>query len=179
MTQAHMVKILVVDDDQGHIELVRRNLRRAGISVRVRVNDAVQYEGRRLSYDFDMIQVRWDQSLSPGNEQRDDWGSAAAATPGSRNVAGIKDPVIDKLIDLVISAPDRKSLVTRTQALDRVLLWSNYVIPQWHINMFRVVYWDKFGRPAVSPKYALGFDTWWVDTQKEAVLARRKGEISK
>ena len=86
---------------------------------------------------------------------------------------------MDQLIDLVIQAPDRPSLVARTRALDRVLLWGHYVIPHWHIRAFRVVYWDKFARPAVSPKYALGFDTWWVDAQKEAALARRKGEIPK
>jgi microcin C transport system substrate-binding protein len=117
--------------------------------------------------------------LSPGNEQRDDWGSAAASAPGSRNLAGIKDPTIDKLIELVVQAPDRPSLVTRTRALDRALLWGSYVIPQWHINIFRVVYWDKFGRPAVSPKYGLGFSTWWVDPQKETALAKRRGEVLK
>jgi len=143
------------------------------------VVDAAQYEKRQDDFDFDMIVFVWAQSLSPGNEQRDFWGSQAAGDRGSRNLAGIKDPAVDRLIDLVIQAPDRPSLVVRTRALDRVLLWGHYVIPHWHIRAFRVVYWDKFGRPAVSPKYALGFDTWWVDAQKEAALARRKGEIPK
>jgi len=86
---------------------------------------------------------------------------------------------VDKLVDLVIQAPDRPNLVTRTRAMDRVLLWGFYVVPQWHITSFRVVFWDKFDRPRVSPKYALGFDTWWVDAKKEAALVRRKGEGAK
>jgi microcin C transport system substrate-binding protein len=173
-------EILISDPTWERIALpFAKSLERLGVTARVRTVDTAQYQNRTDSFDFDMTVWVWGQSLSPGNEQRDDWGSAAAATPGSRNVAGIKDPVIDKLIDLVISAPDRKSLVTRTQVLDRVLLWSNYVIPQWHINMFRVVYWDKFGRPAINPKYALGFTTWWVDAQKEAALAKRRGEVLK
>jgi microcin C transport system substrate-binding protein len=116
------------------------------------------------------------ESLSPGNEQRDFWGSAAADQPGSRNTIGIRDPAVDALIDLVIAAPDRQSLVHRTRALDRVLLWGYYVIPHWHIPYFRVAYWNKFGRPAVAPKYALGFDTWWVDAQKEAALTSLKNK---
>jgi microcin C transport system substrate-binding protein len=156
-----------------------KNLERLGVTARVRVVDAAQYEKRQDDFDFDLIVFVWAQSLSPGNEQRDFWGSQAAGDRGSRNLAGIKDPAVDRLIDLVIQAPDRPSLVVRTRALDRVLLWGHYVIPHWHIRAFRVVYWDKFGRPAVSPKYALGFDTWWVDAQKEAALARRKGEIPK
>jgi microcin C transport system substrate-binding protein len=87
--------------------------------------------------------------------------------------------VVDKLIELVIEAPDRPGLVARTRALDRVLLWGHYVIPHWHIQAFRVAYWNKFSRPAVVPKYALGFDTWWLDAKREAALARRKGEMTK
>ena len=156
-----------------------KNLERLGITARVRVVDAAQYEKRQDDFDFDVIVALWPQSLSPGNEQREFWGSQAAGEPRSRNLVGVKDPVVDRLIDLVIQAPDRPGLVARTRALDRVLLWSHYVIPNWHIRAFRVVYWDKFSRPAVSPKYALGFDTWWVDAQKEATLARRRGEIPK
>ena len=126
-----------------------------------------------------MIVAVWSESLSPGNEQTDSWGSERGNVPGSRNLAGIRDPAVDKLVELVIAAPDRPSLVSRTRALDRALLWGFYVIPHWHIRSFRVAYWDKFDRPRVSPKYALGFDTWWVDGKKEAALARRKGEGSK
>jgi len=156
-----------------------KNLERLGVAARVRTVDAAQYEKRQDDFDFDLAVFVWGQSLSPGNEQRDFWGSEAAGTKGSRNLAGIKDPAVDRLIDLVITAPDRASLVARTRALDRALLWGHYVIPHWHIRAYRVVHWDKFSRPAVSPKYALGFDTWWVDPQKEAALARRKGEIPK
>jgi microcin C transport system substrate-binding protein len=173
-------EILLNDSTWERIALpFAKNLERLGITARVRVVDAAQYEKRQDDYDFDVIVTVWAQSLSPGNEQREFWGSQTAGERGSRNLAGIKDPVVDRLIDLVIQAPDRPSLVARTRALDRVLLWGYYVIPHWHIRAFRVVYWDKFARPAVSPKYALGFDTWWVDAQKEAALARRKGEIPK
>jgi microcin C transport system substrate-binding protein len=173
-------EILLDDPTWERIALpFAKNLERLGIAARVRTVDAAQSEKREKDFDFDVTVGGWRQSLSPGNEQREFWGSEAAGLRGSRNLAGIKDPVVDRLIDLVIAAPDRPGLVARTRALDRVLLWGHYVIPHWHIRAFRVVYWDKFGRPAVSPKYALGFDTWWVDAQKEAALARRKGEIPK
>jgi microcin C transport system substrate-binding protein len=126
-------------------------------------------------FDFDLTVAVWGQSLSPGNEQRDFWHSASADVNGTRNYAGIKDPAVDKLIDLVIAAPDRPSLVARTRALDRVLLWGHHVIPHWHIQSYRVAYWDKFSRPATPPKYSLSFDTWWVDPKKAAELERKKG----
>jgi len=154
-----------------------KNLERLGIDARVRTVDAAQYEKRVETFDFDMIVNVFPQSLSPGNEQRDFWGSAAAEQPGSRNTIGIKDPAVDALIDLVISAPDRKSLIYRTRALDRVLLWGHYVIPQWHIRYFRVAYWDKFGRPPVVPKYGLGFDAWWIDAKKDAALREKKSSL--
>ncbi len=141
--------------------------------------DTAQYQKRVENFDFDVTVNGWGQSLSPGNEQTDFWNSERAGIAGSRNLAGVHDPVVDKLVELVISAPDRPSLVTRTRALDRVLLWGFYVIPHWHIQSFRVAYWDKFDRPRVSPKYALGFETWWVDAKKEAALLRHKGEGSR
>jgi len=154
-----------------------KNLERLGIDARVRTVDTAQYQKRLEEFDYDMIVDVFPQSLSPGNEQRDFWGSAAADEKGSRNTIGIKDPVVDALIDLVISAPDRESLIYRTRALDRVLLWGFYVIPHWHIRSFRVAYWDKFDRPKVSPKYSLGFDTWWIDPQKEASLLAKKANL--
>jgi microcin C transport system substrate-binding protein len=173
-------EILLDDPTWERIALpFAKNLERLGITARVRTVDAAQYEKRQDDFDFDMIVAVWPQSLSPGNEQRDFWGSPAAGERGSRNLAGIKDPAVDRLIDLLIAAPDRASLVARTRALDRVLLWGYYVIPHWHIRAFRVVYWDKFSRPTVSPRFALGFDTWWVDAKKEGALARRKGEVPK
>ncbi|MFQ5520343.1 MAG: extracellular solute-binding protein [Candidatus Methylomirabilia bacterium] len=156
-----------------------KNLERLGITARVRTVDTAQYQNRIDNFDFDITVWVWGQSLSPGNEQRDFWHSETADLPGSRNLAGIKDPVVDRLIELVISAADRESLVARTRALDRVLLWGHHVIPHWHIQAYRVAYWDKFSRPAISPKYALGFDTWWVDPKKEAELVRRKGNLGK
>jgi microcin C transport system substrate-binding protein len=156
-----------------------KNLERLGVTARVRTVDAAQYQKRLDDYDFDMVTAVWRQSLSPGNEQRDFWGSKAAATPGTRNLAGIRDPSIDKLIEVLIAAPDRAALVTRTRALDRVLLWGHYVIPHYHLQAFRVAHWDRFARPAIAPKYTFGFDTWWIDAKKDAALQRWKGEAAK
>ena len=150
-----------------------KNLERMGVEARLRLVDPPQYQYRTDNFDFDMLVNVWGESLSPGNEQRNYWGSRAAGEPGSDNLAGIRDPVVDALIDQVIAAPDRPSLVTRTRCLDRVLLWGHYVIPQWHIQAFRVAYWNEFGRPAVAPKYALGFDTWWIDPALAAALPAR------
>jgi microcin C transport system substrate-binding protein len=145
-----------------------KNLERLGVAARVRTVDSAQYEYRLKQFDFDMTVAVFPQSLSPGNEQLDDWSAAAADTPGSRNLAGVRDPVVDRLIGELIAAPDRAALVARTRALDRVLLWGHYVIPHWHITAFRVAYWNRFGRPAVSPKYDLGFDTWWIEPRPAA-----------
>ena len=156
-------EILLDDPTWERISLpFAKNLERLGIRARVRTVDTAQYQYRADNFDFDMTVVLWGQSLSPGNEQRDYWGSERASTPGSRNYAGIRDPAVDRLIGLLIAAPDRRALVARTRALDRVLLWGDYVIPHWHITAWRVAYWDKFGRPTIAPKYDLGFDTWWV-----------------
>ncbi|KZD08261.1 extracellular solute-binding protein [Oceanibaculum pacificum] len=155
-----------------------KGLERLGIRASVRTVDTAQYQNRVNDYDYDMIVGLWPQSLSPGNEQRDFWGSDKGKEPGSRNYAGIDDPVVDEMIDLLIQAPDRDSLIARTRALDRVLLWSHYVVPHWHLQAFRTVYWNKFSHPEITPKYALGFiDTWWVDPAKaEQVNAfRRRG----
>ena len=154
-----------------------KNLERLGVTAHLRTVDTAQYQHRLEDFDFDMTVKVWAESLSPGNEQRDDWTSEAARTPGSQNLAGIRDPVVDRLVDLVVAAPDRSSLVARSRALDRVLLWGFYVIPHWHIQAFRVAYWDKFGRPRIAPKYTLGFpDTWWVDPTREAALLRGRGD---
>ena len=153
----------------------KNNLSRMGIEMEIRTVDSSQYVNRVDNYDFDMTSVVWRQSLSPGNEQRDFWSSEAADRPGTRNLAGIKDPIVDYLIDEVITAPERRSLVAACRALDRVLLWGYYCIPNWHIRTYRIAYWNKFSRPEVKPKYALGFtDTWWVDPDQERELNRRK-----
>lgn len=150
-----------------------QNLKRLGIDAHVRTVDASQYKYRLDHFDFDMIVGSWAESLSPGNEQRQFWGSQFADEPGSDNLIGIKDKAIDQLVDLVISAPDREALVTRVHAIDRVLLWHHYVIPHWHITYFRVAYWNKFGRPKTTPKYGLAFDSWWIDSAKEAALGAK------
>ena len=147
------------------------NLEKLGVTAKLRVVDSAQYQNRVQDFDFDVIVGNIGQSQSPGNEQRDYWASHTAEEKGSRNYAGIKDPVIDELIEKLISAPDRESLVAHTHALDRVLLWGHYVVPQWHIRSWRVLYWDKFSRPAVQAKYSLGFPAvWWYDAEKAAAL---------
>ncbi|MFI4986479.1 MAG: ABC transporter substrate-binding protein, partial [Alphaproteobacteria bacterium] len=153
-----------------------QNLSRLGVDAHIRTVDTAQYKNRLDNFDFDMIVGTFGESLSPGNEQRDFWGSASADTAGGRNIIGIKDKAIDSLIDLIIAAPERDALVTRTRALDRVLLWHSYVIPQWHITYFRAAYWNKFGRPKIAPKYALAFaDTWWIDADLAAALKTKQG----
>ena len=142
------------------------NLEKLGIKASLRTIDSSQYQKRIESFDFDMIVFTFSQSLSPGNEQRNFWGSDAADTNGSRNVIGIKNDVIDSLIEKLINAKDREDLITITRALDRVLLWNYYVIPQWHISAYRVLYWDMFDQPKQKPKYSLGFDTWWINQSK-------------
>ena len=142
------------------------NLEKLGIVAEVRTIDSAQYQKRMETFDFDMVVQTFGQSLSPGNEQRNFWGSDAADTDGSRNVVGIKNYAVDGLIESLINASDREELITITKALDRVLLWNYYVIPQWHISSYRVLYWDFFDQPNIKPKYSLGFDTWWINQNK-------------
>ena len=141
---------------------ILQNLSKLGIEGRLRVIDTPQYMNRLDQFDFDIVTAAFPQSLSPGNEQRDFWGSVSAATPRSRNLAGVRDPVVDALIEKVIRAPDREHLIIATRALDRVLLWGHYVIPQHHIRHFRVAYWNQLERPQTTPKYNLLVrQTWW------------------
>ena len=156
-----------------------QNLARIGITASIRKVDPAQYENRMKNFDFDMTVVLFGESLSPGNEQRDFWGSAAADEPGSQNYLGIKSKAVDGLVDLIINAPDRPSLVTRVHALDRVLLHGYYVIPNWHITAFRVAAWDKFQRPKISPPYTLALDTWWIDPQREQSIEAKKAQEPK
>ncbi len=142
-----------------------KNLERLGVKARVRTVDTAQYLRRLETFDFDVITFVFGQSLSPGNEQRGYWGGEAAGQNGSRNFIGIKDPVIDELIEKLIAAPDRKSLIAHTRALDRVLQWGHYVIPHWHLDYDRLVFWNKFQRPETTPLRGVQFSTWWVNTQ--------------
>ncbi len=153
-----------------------RNLKRLGIDARVRLVDQSQYINRIRSFDFDMIVSGWGASESPGNEQRSYWTSAAASSPAASNYAGVSDPVIDELVELLIAAPDRESLVARARALDRVLLFGYYVIPQWHLRMQRILYWDKFSRPDVTPRTGTAIDYWWFDEAKAARLEKARNQ---
>jgi microcin C transport system substrate-binding protein len=152
------------------------DLKKLGVNASVRVVDTSQYKRRIDQHDFDIIVDSFGQSHSPGNEQRDYWGSAAADKEGSNNTIGIKNPAIDKLIDHVIFAKDRDELVSATRALDRVLLWNYYVIPQWYFPYDRVAIWDVFGRPAKLPSQ-LPFSTsaWWIEPEKEKALVAVRG----
>jgi microcin C transport system substrate-binding protein len=140
-----------------------KGLERLGVAVTLRTVDDAQYEARLENFDFDMMVATFGQSLSPGNEQRDFWGSAAADTPGSRNLIGVKDPVVDELIGRIITAHDREALIAACRALDRVLLWNHYVIPQWHNRVTRMALWDKLRHPSTWPRYGVDLFAWWVD----------------
>ena len=155
-----------------------QNLKRLGVASRIRTVDTAQYQNRLDQFDFDIVVATFGQSLSPGNEQLDFWGSSKADIEGSRNLIGVVDPAVDALIETIIAAPNRAALVTATRALDRVLLWGHYVIPHWHIRTFRVAYWNRFGQPKVRPRYGLGFNTWWIDPDKDAALQRGEAALA-
>jgi microcin C transport system substrate-binding protein len=149
----------------------RENLLRIGVDMRVRTVDSAQFKEREDNFDFDMISEAFGQSLSPGNEQRDYWTSEAADRKGSENTIGIKNAAIDKLVDIIIAAPDRPSLIIACKALDRVLLWGHYVVPAWHLDRSWVAYWNKFDRPRTYAKYnPVAVDTWWFDPDKDKAL---------
>ncbi len=139
-----------------------KNLERIGVKATYRAIDPAQYQSRMNNYDFDMTVGLFGQSNSPGNEQREFWGSAVANTPGSRNIIGVSDPVVDALIDQIVSAPNREELVVRCRALDRVLQWGFYGIPNWHMPAWRIAYWDRYGQPDKNPEFGLPVvETWW------------------
>ncbi len=152
------------------------SLERLGVTVTVRSVDDAQYENRLRNWDFDMIMSVWPESLSPGNEQRDYWGSSAADTQGSRNYAGIKNPAVDALIDRIVFAKNRAELLAATHALDRVLLWNHYVVPQYTYDKVRSARWDRFSRPDPLPKYGSGAFpmVWWWDAEKAAKTGTRQ-----
>lgn len=155
------------------------NLRKLGIDAATRAVDTSQYVNRVRNFDYDVITSVLAQSQSPGNEQRDFWSSRAADMPGSRNVAGIKDPVVDALVDRVIFATDRDDLLAATHALDRVLLWGYYVVPQWHNPKLWLAYWDKFGMPEKQPSYVgADIDSWWIDPARETALQARYKNVN-
>lgn len=153
--------LIAQKDFERVIQPFTKNLEKLGIDVNIRLVDTTQYFNRFRDFDYDMIVATIGQSTSPGNEQREYWHSSKVNTPGSRNLAGISSPAIDQLIELVISAPDRSSLINRTRALDRVLLAGHYVIPNWFNPVERIAYSSKLAHPKVAPKSGVSIDTWW------------------
>jgi microcin C transport system substrate-binding protein len=150
----------------------KQQLELLGITVMIKTVDSAQYQRRIETFDYDIVVGSWGQSLSPGNEQRDFWGSAAADRNGSRNLVGIKNPAIDSIIETLIFAPDRPSLITACKALDRALIWNHYVVPMWFIPYERTARWDRFGRPDKMPDYSVGFPSiWWWDEEKAKKVA--------
>ena len=165
-------EILLVDPVFERVTLpFVENLKTLGVEATVRTVDTAQYINRLRSFDFDMTSTVWGQSLSPGNEQREFWGSDAATHEGSRNYAGLQNPAIDQLIELVIQAPDREALVTRVRALDRALQWQFLVIPHWHSPTQRIAYWDKFGFSEARPMRGIDLMAWWVESAKDRQVA--------
>lgn len=156
------------------------NLKRIGIDMKVRIVDTGQYVNRLRSFDFDMLVGGWGQSETPGNEQRDFWSCAAAERPGSRNTSGVCHSVIDTLIEKIVVARTREELITITRALDRVLLWEHFMVPNWHLASDRILWWNKFDRPDVTLRNGVDISRWWIDAEKADRLkrARESGELN-
>ncbi len=160
---------------ERHMLFYKQALDRLGIDMTIRTVDQPQYTARVRDFDFDMLVFDRGQSLTPGNEQRDYWGSEAAGRPGSGNWFGIRDPAVDALIDRVIYAKTREELVAATRALDRVLLWGDHMVPAWTYLFQRTARWDRFGKPDPIPYYSIGFpDSWWFDAEKAARIGTRR-----
>lgn len=167
--------LTVSADSERIIAPFIQNLRRVGIEASIRLVDSAQYERRIDERDFDIITVRLNFFPPPGPELRSYYGSAAADVEGSANMAGIKHPVVDALIEQVIAAEDLDTLKATNRALDRVLLWQHYVIPQFYNDAFRIAYWNRFDRPGTLPRYGTGFPTtWWLDAEKDSRLSLRR-----
>jgi peptide/nickel transport system substrate-binding protein len=155
-------EIMVTTREQERIALAFvRDLKRAGIEASVRMPDAVQFEQRRLGFDFDMIWNRWDQSLSPGNEQSFYWGSEAADQNGTRNYMGAKDPAIDAMIAALLEAREHPAFVTAVRALDRTLISGFYVIPVFNAPEQWIARWNRIERPAATALTGYLPETWW------------------
>ena len=168
--------LLVQPDFERIVQPYKAVLDKLGIKASLRIVDTSQYQRRHDTFDFDIIVASFPQSESPGNEQRDFWGSEAAGKEGSRNIIGIKNPAIDKLVDRIIMARDRDDLVAATRALDRVLLWNHYVVPQFHTPFERLAIWDMFRRPDKLPSRNSSFlRVWWYDEAAAKRLADARG----
>jgi peptide/nickel transport system substrate-binding protein len=157
---------LVTSRDQERLALAfARNLKRAGIEMQVRIVDATQYERRRITFDFDMLEYRWEQSLSPGNEQYFYWGSAAADQEGTRNYMGVRSKAVDAMIASMLSAREQPEFVAATRALDRVLLSGFYVVPLFHLPQQWVARWTRIAHPERTSLYGYLPETWWAEQQ--------------
>ncbi len=150
-----------------------RNLERIGVTATIRIVDVANFQNRMRNYDFDVVVNRYVQPLTPGLEQQAYFGSKFANVPGQRNLAGIRDPAVDYLIDKIIRATSRPSLIAAVRSLDRVLMWNHYVVPQWYKGAHNIAYWNKFDRPKNKPRYDLGMlDTWWFNPDKAAMIEK-------
>jgi microcin C transport system substrate-binding protein len=170
--EALSLEFLITDPVSERILLPYvKNLEALGISASVRRIDPAQYERRVKSFDFDVVTTRYVLRLTPGTEMRNFWGSEAAKTEGSFNLAGISQPAVDALIAKAVEAKSREELLTATRALDRVLRAGHYWVPQWYKAAHNIAHWDKFQRPAIKPRYDRGIiDSWWYDADKAAKL---------
>jgi microcin C transport system substrate-binding protein len=151
-----------------------KNLGTLGIDANLRLVDPVQYRKRVDDFDFDLVVQRFSFSSTPGDSLRSYFSTQAAQLKGSQNLAGISDPVIDALIERIIAADSRASLVTACKALDRVIRAGRYWVPHWYKPTHWLAYWDVFGRPAAKPRYARGIpETWWYDRARAANIEQR------
>ena len=169
----------LIDDPslQRTVQPFEQSLKKLGIQLRLRVVDSAQYQRRLTDFDYDMISDQFPQSESPGNEQRDFFGSSSADVKGAKNSIGIKNKAIDAIIEKIIFARDRTDLVAATRALDRTLLWNFYVVPNWYSGAERIATWDRFGRPKAGPSRTTSvLQTWWVDPDKAKALAAARGQ---
>ena len=168
---------ITIDNRTFESELLnfKKGLERIGIDFNIRYVDSTQYIEKRRNKDYVMVYELVKHPLYPGREQIDRFGSAGADAPGSYNYARIKDPAIDKLIDKIIAAPDRKSVIPYVQAMDKLLMAGWYTVPGGYSGRFRIAYWDKFGMPDRLPRSGQGYDAWWIDPEKEERLNKILG----
>jgi microcin C transport system substrate-binding protein len=166
------VEILLVQPDQQRVNSIfLQNLKKAGVDATFRIVDSAQYQVRVDDFDFDLITVRLNFFPPPGPELRSYYGTQAADERGSANMGGIKNPVVDELVEQIINAESLEQLQVTTRAMDRVLLWNNYVIPQFYNNHYRIAHWNRFGKPETLPKYGTGFPgSWWIDETLDSKL---------
>ena len=142
-----------------------KNLGKLGIVAKMRIIDEVAYANKVKNFDYDMTIRNFRVSLSPGNEQKNYWGSEASNILGSNNYIGIKSPAVDSMINHIITAKNRDNLIVAVKALDRILMNNYYVVPNWYTPVTRVAYWNKFGQPKVLPKYGINIFSWWIEEE--------------